>query len=68
MFLKGTPCFGLHEKFMYLIWNEPENHVFKIVHAVVEADHILQSVKPSSLNFRRLLRVVSITPSAMFLL
>ena len=36
MCLKGTPCFGLHEKFMYLIWNEPENHVFKIVHAGLE--------------------------------
>ena len=68
MFLKGTPCFGLHEKFMYLISNEPENHVFKVVHAVVGVDHILQSFKPSSLNYRRLLRVVFITPSAMFLL
>ena len=54
---------------MYLIWNEPENHVrFKIVHAVVGVDHILQSFKPSSLNFRRLVRVVFITASAMLLL
>ena len=59
MFLKGTPCFGLHEKFMYLVWNEPENHVrFEIVHAVVGADHTLQRFKPCSLNFRRLPQVV----------
>ena len=36
MFLGGTPCFGLHEKFMYLIWKEPENHVFKIVLQLLE--------------------------------